>query len=197
MTRLSPACIAAFMLAICAAACVSRPPSPPETFFASLKQLCGKAYEGQVVSTDAADADFRAARVVMHVRTCTDDTVRIPLHVGADRSRTWVITRAGEGLELRHDHRHADGSEDALTQYGGFSGGNSSAQRTEFPVDDTSKALFTREGRAVSNTNVWAVEVSPDADRFAYELKRPQRFFRVEFDTSKPVPPPPPPWGAE
>jgi hypothetical protein len=32
---------------------------------------------------------------------------------------------------------------------------------------------------------------------FAYELRRPNRHFRVEFDLSRPVPAPPPPWGAD
>jgi hypothetical protein len=31
---------------------------------------------------------------------------------------------------------------------------------------------------------------------FAYELRRPNRHFRVEFDLTRPVPAPPPPWGA-
>jgi len=30
---------------------------------------------------------------------------------------------------------------------------------------------------------------------FAYELSRPGRLFRVEFDLTVSVPPPPPPWG--
>jgi len=35
-------------------------------------------------------------------------------------------------------------------------------------------------------TNVWAVEVHP-GKTYAYELRRPNRFFRVEFDLSKPL----------
>jgi hypothetical protein len=30
---------------------------------------------------------------------------------------------------------------------------------------------------------------------FAYELRRPARFFRVEFDLTRPVAPAPAPWG--
>jgi hypothetical protein len=41
------------------------------------------------------------------------------------------------------------------------------------------------------------VEVRPSHSLFAYELERPGRFFRIEFDTSKPVDPPPAPWGVE
>ena len=70
--------------------------------------------------------------------------------------------------------------------------------RQEFPVDAESIALFRREGLAVSVTNVWAVEVTPQV--FAYELRRPPgpgaRFLRVELDLTRPVPAPPPPWGA-
>jgi hypothetical protein len=32
-------------------------------------------------------------------------------------------------------------------------------------------------------------------DRFVYELSRPDRTFRVEFDLRVPVTPPPAPWG--
>jgi hypothetical protein len=122
--------------------------------------------------------------------------VRIPFHVGEDRSRTWVLTRSAAGLSLKHDHRHEDGSEDKLTQYGGTSVEPGTQTRQEFPADAFSKALFEREGRAVSVTNVWAMEIAPGRN-FAYELRRPGRFFRVEFDLSRPVPLPPPAWGVK
>ena len=131
----------------------------------------------------------------MHVRDCTRDTVRIPLHVGDDRSRTWVITRTATRLRLKHDHRHQDGSEDVLTQYGGDTVDAGSAARQEFPVDAESKALFTRENRQVSNTNTWAIEVEPGRV-FVYELSRPGgRLFRVAFDLTQAVATPPPAWG--
>ena len=171
--------------------------SAADRFFASLSTLCGKAYEGRVVSNDAADEDMRGSRLVMHVRECSDDTIRIPFHVGEDRSRTWVVSRTeAGGLRLKHDHRHPDGSEDVLTQYGGDTTGPGTATRQEFPVDSFSKDLFNREGAAVSTTNVWAMEIEPDRV-FAYELRRPNRYLRAEFDLTKPVAPPPPPWGAE
>lgn len=171
--------------------------SPADRWFAQLESLCGRAFEGRIVSTDAADASFVGQPLVMHVRQCTDDEIRIPFHVGNDRSRTWVISRTADGYRLKHDHRHEDGSSDALTMYGGDNWGAGTDGRQEFPADAQSIVLFTGQGRSVSNTNVWAVEVSDAA--FAYELRRPpgpgQRFFRVEFDLIRPVPPPPPPWG--
>ena len=144
----------------------------------------------------AGDEAFAGKRLVMHVRDCSSDTVRIPFHVGEDRSRTWVLTRSAAGLGLKHDHRHEDGSEDKLTQYGGASVEPGTPTRQEFPADAFSRALFEREGRAVSVTNVWAMEIAPGRS-FAYELRRPGRFFRVEFDLSRPVPLPPPAWGVK
>jgi len=170
-------------------ACVTAPApvGPQDAFFANLSALCGQRFEGRVVTTDPADAAFANARLLMHVRDCSADEVRIPFWVGEDRSRTWVVTRTDAGLRLKHDHRHEDGTEDVLSQYGGDTAAAGTAERQEFPVDQYSKDMFIREGRTVSNTNVWAVEVHPGRT-FAYELRRPEgRFFRVEFDLTRPV----------
>lgn len=158
-----------------------------QTFFARLSALCGQSFEGRVVTTDPADASFSGKPLVMQVKTCSQDEVRIPFHVGEDRSRTWVVTKTTTGLRLKHDHRHADGTEDAVSQYGGDTTTPGTVSRQEFPVDAASKAMFQREGRAVSLTNVWAIEIEPGA-LFAYELRRPDRHFRVEFDLTKPLP---------
>ena len=189
---------AAPLLGLFAAGCATTPSAPPQdAFFARLQALCGKAYEGRLVTSDPADRDMAGQRLVMHVADCSEDRVRIPFHVGDDRSRTWVIARTPQGLRLKHDHRHPDGSEDVLTEYGGDTAAPGTASRQDFPVDAKSVALFRREGRAVSTTNVWAVEV--DDGLFAYELRRPPgpnaRHFRVEFDLSRPVAAPPLPWG--
>jgi hypothetical protein len=186
--------MAALLLAGCATV---PPPSPADQWFTRVSGLCGRAFEGRLVSTDAADASFAGQKLVMHVRQCGRDELRIPFQVGADRSRTWIISRSGGGFRLKHDHRHEDGSPDALTMYGGDSRGTGTATRQEFPADAQSMAMFTAQGRSVSNANVWAIEVS---DRiFVYELRRPpgpgERFFRVEFDLTRPIDPPPPPWG--
>lgn len=171
-------------------------------FFTGLLALCGQAFEGRVVTDDPADAAMAAQRLVMHVRECTDDEVRIPFHVGADRSRTWVLTRTATGLRLKHDHRHDDGRPDVLTMYGGGAAAPGSVVRQDFPADAASIALFQREGRPASVANTWTLEHAPGR-RFAYGLSRPAtagqpaRRFRVEFDLARPVPAPPAPWGAE
>ena len=178
--------------ALLVAGCASPLPEarPQDLFFDRLSGLCGKAFEGKIASPPVeADASFAGKRLVMHVHDCSAGAIRIPFHVGEDRSRTWVVTRSNEGLRLKHDHRHEDGSEDKLSQYGGDTVAAGTPARQEFPADAFSKALFEREKIPASAANVWAMEVHPGRI-FAYELRRPGRFFRVDFDLARPVPPP-------
>lgn len=189
-----------FPLTVLAIVACSQPASPSldgpqDMFFAELTKLCGQAFNGKLTSADVADAEFGKQSMVMHVRECSPREILIPFFVGDDRSRTWVITRQEGGLRLKHDHRHEDGSEDAVTQYGGDTDMPGSAARQSFPVDAFSIAMFEREGLAASVDNVWNVEVRDGL--FAYELTRPNRLFRVEFDTGTPITPPPAPWGFE
>lgn len=172
---------------------------PGPSFADSLSAYCGQAFEGRVVSTDLVDEDWRRARLVVHVRDCGPDGFRLPLAVGDDRSRTWVLSRQGPGgqWELRHIHLHEDGQPDALTLYGGLSVSAPEALRQEFPADPFTKDLFDAGGIPVSKQNIWAVELDGAAQVLAYELRRPGRFFRVEMDLSAPVAPPPPHWGSE
>jgi hypothetical protein len=161
---------------------------------------CGSAFEGRMVSNDAADADMAGRALTLHVRVCDAGEVQIPFHVGEDRSRTWFLTSVPGGIRLKHRHRHADGSLDARTFYGGEGPGAQALPgggwRAEFPADAHSKALFTAQGIPQSAGNVWAVE-HVAGRLFAYELKRPGRYFRVEFDLTKPVAIPRAPWGDE
>ncbi len=169
------------------------PAAPADAFMARIANLCGKAFGGRVVTTDPADKAFASQPLVMHVAACEPGRVRIPFHVGDNRSRTWVLTRTAAGVRLKHDHRHEDGTSDALTMYGGDTASGGTAERQEFPVDAESIALFRARDAAVSTTNVWTIEIT--ATRFTYELRRSNRHFRVEFDLTKPVPAPPMPWG--
>ena len=176
---------AAFALSACAT--VPAPAPPQGAFMASLIALCGQRFEGRVVTTDAADADFARSRLIMHVRDCSADEVRIPFHVGNDHSRTWVISRNDDGgLTLKHDHRDPQGNPDGLHWYGGDTAGAGTANRQEFPVDEFSIELFNAGNAAVSTTNVWAVEVHPGRI-YAYELRRENRYLRVEFDLTRPL----------
>ncbi|AVJ34293.1 hypothetical protein CLM74_16645 [Stenotrophomonas sp. MYb57] len=174
--------------------------APADAFMAAVAAHCGQAYEGKVVEDTPAPTGkdpFAGQKLVMHVRGCADPghELRIPFHVGDDHSRTWVLTRTEHGLRLKHDHRHADGSPDAITLYGGDSKPPGTAERQQFPADGESVAMFRRADMLASTHNTWAMEIEPD-QRFVYELTRPEgRRFRVEFDLSKPVALPPAPWG--
>lgn len=170
--------------------------APADAFLAGFATLCGQAFAGRIVANEPPNPDdpFAGKTLVMHVRECGEHEVKIPFHVGDDRSRTWVLTRTSAGLRLKHDHRHEDGSPDVITQYGGETASPGTVGRQEFPADAESRELFTRQGMTVSLPNVWALELEPGR-RFVYELARPGRLFRVEFDLTHPVPPPPDPWG--
>ncbi len=165
---------------------------PRAEFWARLVSLCGRAFAGRVVESVPPDTGLTRAALVMHVRECSADTLRIPFHAGADRSRTWVLTRTASGLRLTHDHRHEDGTEDRVTMYGGDTRGPGTAAHQEFHADAHTAALIP-----AARTNVWTLELVSGA-RFVYALRREgtERRFRAEFDLSKPVPAPPPPWGA-
>jgi hypothetical protein len=171
---------------------------PQGRFMAGLASHCGKAYAGRLVSTDAADADMAGRAMVVHFRDCSPARMAIPFHVQGedgtwDRSRTWLITRTDAGLRLKHDHRHEDGSPDAVTMYGGDTADNGTAAVQAFPVDQESIAMFRAGGLTASVTNMWQVEVA--ATTYTYQLSRAGRLFRVEFDLTRPVAPPPAPWG--
>lgn len=189
----------------------SADPAPPtladsaDALLDGLSRLCGQAFAGEIEvdSPTPAASPFAGKPLLMHVRECGHDadgrrSVRVPFHVGDDRSRTWVFTRIPAGLRLKHDHRHADGAPDAITLYGGdvtVAGVDAASRlRMEFPVDAESVAMFRTGGLGASLRNTWAVELSEQ--RFVYELSRPDgRLFRVVFDLTRPVPAPPPPWG--
>lgn len=156
-----------------------------DRFYESLRALCGKRFAGRIVAdtpTPTGADPFTGARLEMHVRDCSEQELRIPFLVGNDRSRTWILTRTDGGLRFKHDHRHEDGTPDAVTMYGGDTRSAGSIRRQEFPVDEASRQNFRDNGLNASLDNVWAMEIDP-GERFVYELARPSgRLFRVEFD---------------
>jgi hypothetical protein len=171
---------------------VSSIPSQDE-FFRAISELCGKAYSG-TVTVDTSDSDsFANKKLIMHVRRCGETQLQIPFHVGEDSSRTWLITKTGSGLSLKHDHRHRDGTEDTLTQYGGHTVDAGWAQVQSFPADQYSKELFVETAIPQSVGNTWQMFIYPE--RFTYRLIRQGMEFRVDFDLTNPVEAPPAPWG--
>jgi len=160
-------------------------------FWDTLSAHCGKAYEGKLVSPES-DPRF-AGQLVMHVRSCEDGRLRVPFFVGEDRSRTWVLTMDENDLiQLKHDHRHADGSEDEVTQYGGKASNTGSATTQFFPADQ-----FTANLLPAAVGNVWWITV--DETSFTYNLRRlgSPTLFTVKFDLTQPIEVPAAPWGWE
>jgi hypothetical protein len=159
---------------------------PQQVWWERMQELCGEAFAGRMVRYDEA----------MHVRECSADEIRIPLHVGENRSRTWVLTRTGEGIRLKHDHRYPDGTEEVSSQYGGTTTDAGTPERQEFPAGEYSRQLFERTNHPDGVQNVWIMEIHP-GEKFVYNLIRFNRDFAAEFDLTSPVDPPPPPWAVQ
>lgn len=162
--------------------------SESEKFWNALGRHQGKAYEGKLVSP-ASDARFEG-RLVMHVRSSSDQEIKIPFFVGEDRSRTWVLTKENGLIKLKHDHRHEDGSEDKVTQYGGLASNTGFATIQLFPADQETTDLIP-----YAAGNVWWITV--DETSFTYNLRRlgSDTLFSVKFDLSNPIETPEAPWG--
>lgn len=163
--------------------------SASQLFWENLKIHCGKAYEGKLISPES-DPRF-AGRLIMHLKSCENERIRIPFLVGDDRSRTWVLTMEEAGLiQLKHDHRHEDGSEDQVTQYGGKASNTGSATAQFFPADQ-----FTANLLPAAVGNVWWITL--DENSFTYHLRRlgSATLFTVKFDLTKPIEAPAAPWG--
>ena len=165
-----------------------------QQFFSALQAYCGQAFVGKVIKGNASDQDFMTQTLVMHVRECSDTELKVPFHIGENRSRTWIIRKTANGLELKHDHRHEDGSEDAITMYGGTTNHQGSATLQQFPADEHSKSMFKANNMLAAMGNTWSIELVP-GQSYRYGLRREGREFMVEFDLTKPVSPPPAPWG--
>lgn len=163
---------------------------PPNVeFWNSLKKLCGNAYQGKLTNYSPTD-DFLNKTLVMHVRSCDENTIKIPFFVGEDKSRTWVLKFIDGRIELKHDHRHADGSPEEVTLYGGISTNTGSSVLQMFPADQETVDMI-----GYAATNVWWIAL--ENNTFTYNLRRigTDRIFSVEFDLSKTIKQPDAPWG--
>lgn len=163
---------------------------PSIQFWEELSSHCGKAYEGELI-TGGTD-DFKGKKLIMHVRSCEEGIIKIPFVVGENRSRTWILTLKDDLIQLKHDHRHEDGSEEDITQYGGTSPNSGLAHLQFFPADRETSQLIS-----YASTNVWWFTL--EENFLTYNLRRigTDRLFTVRFDLSREVPAPLAPWGQE
>ncbi len=160
-------------------------------FWTELQKLCGKSFGGMLVSAPENDTDFTGKDLVMHVRVCEKNRIRIPFFVGEDRSRTWVLTRKNDRILLKHDHRHKDGKPDEITMYGGWTTNRGSATRQVFPADQETVDILP-----AAATNAWWIDLVP-GESYTYNLRRmgSDRFFSIKFDLTKEIETPEAPWG--
>ena len=176
----------------------AQPEAGNKVFWRELQKLCGKAFAGGITADTAPSPDFTGKAMVMHVRSCAADRIRIPFFVGENRSRTWVLSRKGDRIELKHDHRHEDGTPDKVTMYGGTTTNAGMSTRQFFPADDETVRVVTPPANNAPSAaaNVWWIDLVP-GEHFSYNLRRlgGDRLFTVRFDLTKEVKTPQPPWG--
>lgn len=159
-------------------------------FKKEIEKHCGKSYEG-VITEGAKEGDgFTGERLVMQVLSCDKDQIKVPFYVGNDKSRTWVLTFNENNVQLKHDHRHKDGSDEDVTMYGGTSANVGHANLQMFPADEETCSMID-----YACHNVWWMTL--DETSFTYNLRRvgSDRLFSVKFDLTKPIEFKEVPWG--
>lgn len=162
-----------------------------EQFWDNLKSHCGKTYAGKVIDAPEND-EYRGKKLIIHFRSCSKNVIRIPFSVGEDKSRTFVLTFKEGRIQLKHDHRHADGTSDEVTMYGGTTTNSGLPHIQVFPADQQTADLIP-----YASTNIWWIEINEES--YTYNLRRlgTERIFSVQFDLTKPVDIPSAPWGWE
>lgn len=162
-------------------------------FWNQLKQHCGKSYSGEITAGAKEGDGFTGEKLVMHVRSCDEKTIKIPFHVGDNHSRTWVLTLQDDNrILLKHDHRNEDGSEEEITQYGGLASNTGLSGIQSFPADQ-----FTADMLPRASNNVWWFTIDENVISYNLKVTGSDRQFSVAFDLSKEVETPPTPWGHE
>lgn len=165
--------------------------SNQHVFWNELQKLKGKAFSGTIIVGPKNDTAFTGKNLVMHVRKVEKDKIYIPFFVGSDSSRTWVLSKTKDGIILKHDHRHKDGSSDRVTMYGGKTSNSGSKTKQLFPADqETTTILPTAIG------NIWWIDLIP-GEHFTYHLRRVNSdlLFSIRFDLKNEIAAPGKPWG--
>jgi len=138
-----------------------------DAFFQQISSLCGVHFVGRSVFPEDPGDAWRDKQLVANIKTCTAEEIRIPFIVGDDHSRTWILRRVEGGLQLKHDHRHADGTPDTVTLYGGTTNDAGSHLSQSFPADAYTAGLIPE-----ASTNEWFLTFSEDGNELIYYLER-------------------------
>ena len=152
-------------------------------FMDNLREMCGQSFAGEPVFHEEDAIEFKDQELVITFDKCEDDKIHIPLRVGENRSRTWMLEMKDDKLTLKHDHRHEDGTPEDLTMYGGVATHEGTAWSQFFPADDETAEMLPE-----ASTNVWNMVLHPDREEFEYILHRHGNLrFHAVFDLSTPV----------
>ena len=154
----------------CQTGIVNANPNESVAFFNNISQLCGQQFVGAAIYPTVTDDPFFGKILTAKISSCTATEIRIPFQVGDDTSRTWVITKTKQGLQLKHDHRHADGTPDSQTNYGGMANQKGSSHMQYFEADAETAELIP-----TAASNVWKIQLSEDAQSITYYLERNQK----------------------
>lgn len=138
-----------------------------KAFFENIKKLCGQSFEGATEFPLNPDHPLVGKKLVIAIDSCSEKEIRIPFQVGEDKSRTWILRLDEKGLLFKHDHRHADGTPDEVTMYGGWAAPEGTVYRQRFPADSDTRKLIPEAA-----TNVWTVEIDKEKQQLVYYLER-------------------------
>lgn len=149
--------------------------------FDHLKELDGKTYTGRMAYPNDPGHDMNKPMEIT-VKVVSENEIHVPFKVGEDRSRTWILTRSKAGVQLKHDHRHPDGSPDELTNYGGLDTQQQLGTLLVFPADEETAQMLPE-----ASTNVWTFRLTPDKSQLYYYLERDKKpRFEAVFELGSP-----------
>jgi len=156
-----------FSLAIALFGCQSNSPTSKNQFFDNLRQLCGAQFVGEMTFPEKGQDSFAGKVLTASFEHCDETQIKIPFAVGEDTSRTWLITQNSQGLQLKHDHRHADGTPDEINMYGGMTLDAGEALSQSFAADQHTAQIIP-----AASTNVWTLSLTNDKQTLTYYLER-------------------------
>jgi hypothetical protein len=151
-----------------------------DAFFRELRSKKGKTFHGKVIyMPDTTKANDFWEKNLSFTISKVNGELRMPFIVGENTSRTWILRKTNSGLELKHDHRYADGKPDSISNYGGNSDPQIGTKYVQyFPADEFTAKLIPAAAR-----NRWIMQFSPDKKKFYYILERDKVLrFKAEFE---------------
>ncbi|WP_226389607.1 hypothetical protein [Penaeicola halotolerans] len=146
-------------------------------FFDNLKAYCGETFPGKVVHGNPFPG---VTDMSITFEVCDETEIKIPFVVGENKSRTWILTMTADGIQLKHDHRHEDGTPDRITNYGGTST-EQDENKQVFPADSFTKELLPR-----STGQIWTLSLDKENQVLTYMLHSNGRLYaQVDFDLKR------------